>query len=294
MRDIDSYDRFHRHIRAWAKREISNLMVVGRGGFGKSWSVETVLEHLPHHWFSAKVSPLFLYRELCDHPDWPVVFDDVGSVLRNAQLIEMFKNLCEDGVSTLRWATTTKLLDGRPTSFRCSSPVIVLLNRLPEKNEDVLAILDRFDGINFVPTKAQVIAYMMTYFPEDAEIINLLAQLPVTASMRALKFARQWAGSTEVNMNVELLSEFGAPKGVVPLMDIMAKYPKKEWCRRFVETTGLGERTYQRHKLIAEDLLDARKSPDACRIVKLKPVQPTKPDDDDGQSDTGFSFRVPA
>lgn len=294
MRDIDNYDRFHKHIRAWAKREISNLIVLGEPGFGKSWAVETVLEAQPHHWFSAKVSPLFVYRELCDHPNWPVVFDDVGSTLRTAEFVDMFKNLCEDGVSTLRWATTTKLLEDRPNSFRCSSPVIVLLNRLPEKNADVQAILDRCDGINFVPTKAQVIAYMMTYFPEDTEIINLLAQLPVTASMRALKLARQWSSSTEVSMNVELLSEFGAPEGVVAVLDIMAKYPKKEWCRRFVETTPWGERTYQRHKLIADDFLNARKFPDACRIVRLKPVQPSKPDDDDRQSDTGFSFRVPA
>ncbi|MGD2111691.1 MAG: hypothetical protein PVI86_20130 [Phycisphaerae bacterium] len=295
MRKVEDYDRYHRHIQAWAKRDIDNLVVKGEPGFGKSWAAKTVLEGQPHHWFSARQSPLFVYRELCDQPDWPIVFDDVASLLRSADFVDMFKNLCEDGVATLRWGTTTAKLEGRPNTFRCSSPVLVLLNGIPEKNSDVRAILDRCDNIEFAPTKAQVIAYMRAYFPEDAEIIDLLAELPVLASMRALTKARRWKKADDLNLHEELLSEFGAPDGVVTLINIMEKHPKKEWCRRFVETTTLGERTYRRHKAIAEDLLAARKSPDACPIDRLKPVFPaTDGREENGHSDTGFSFRLPA
>ena len=289
MRRVETYERYHRHILAWAKRDIENLVVKGEAGFGKSWAAKTVLDGHPHHWLSAKQSPLFVYRELCDHPDWPIVFDDVASLLRSAEFVDMFKNLCEDGVATLRWGTTTKLLEGRPNSFQCASPVLILLNGIPKNNADVRAILDRCDAIEFTPTKAQVIAYMRAYFPEDAEIIDMLAELPVLASMRALTKARKWKNAGDLNWHEELLSEFPPPQGVIPLMDIMERFPKKEWCRRFVDATGLDERTYRRRKSIAEDLLAARKSPDVCPIVRLKPVPPPSPTDggdENGQSDT--------
>ncbi len=55
----------------------------------------------------------------------------------------MPKNLCERGPATLRWESNTPKLEGKPTSFQYTSPVLILLNTLPAKNPDLLAVLDR-------------------------------------------------------------------------------------------------------------------------------------------------------
>ena len=124
-----------------------------------------MLEGQPHHFFSARQTPIQVYRVLCRNPDWPVVFDDVSALLRDNNFVGMLKNLCEDSVKTLRWGTTTASREDLPTSFQCTSPVLILVNQIPLKNADVAAVLDRCDNITFAPTKSQVIAYMREYFP---------------------------------------------------------------------------------------------------------------------------------
>jgi GH24 family phage-related lysozyme (muramidase) len=59
---------------------------------------------------------------------------------------------CEDGVATIRWGSTTAKLKGRPTSFKYTSPVITLLNRVPEKNPNAEAAMDRCHNIERAQT----------------------------------------------------------------------------------------------------------------------------------------------
>ena len=49
MRKIETYDRFHRHIRAWAAREVDCLVVLGEAGTGKTHSYRDVLGNRSCH-----------------------------------------------------------------------------------------------------------------------------------------------------------------------------------------------------------------------------------------------------
>ena len=102
----------------------------------------------------------------------------------------MLKNLCERGPATIRWELSTPKLEGRVTSFKCTSPVLILPNTLPAKNPDLLAVLDRCHNFEFLPTKVQVIAYMREYFPNDGKLIDLMEELAVMTSLRTLMKAR--------------------------------------------------------------------------------------------------------
>ncbi len=113
-----------------------------------------------------------------------MVFDDVSSLLRDKTFLDLLKSLCERGVATLRWGTDTPKLGGRPKSFQCNAPVLILLNRIPARNPDLLAVMDRCHNFEFKPSKSQVIAYRREYFPADGELIDLLADLPVMPSVR--------------------------------------------------------------------------------------------------------------
>ena len=259
MRKIDTYGRFHRHIRAWAEREVDCLLVLGRPGFGKSSTVKQVLGDRPHHLFSARQAPIEVYKALYDAPTLPVVLDDVGSLLKDPHFIDMLKNLCEtEARKTLRWQTTTTKLDGRDTSFVCTSRVLILLNKVPDKNPDVQAILDRCDTIEFRPDKGEVIRRMRDVFPQDGGLVDLLAELPVLPSLRTLVKAKQWSKSRHLSLTEELFAECGVPEPVRALIGIMESHPEDDWRSLYVDATGLTDRSYRRHKVIAEEILAGR------------------------------------
>ena len=137
MRRIDTYDRFDRHVRAWAAGEIENLVVLGRPGVGKTWAVTHAVGDQPCNILSARQTPLKVYNRFYDHSTWPVIFDDVSALVHDNNFIDMLKSLCESGARAVRWGTTTDRLNGREKEFTYSSTVLILLNEIPEKNPDV-------------------------------------------------------------------------------------------------------------------------------------------------------------
>lgn len=271
MRKVTTYDRLHRHVRAWVDGEIDSLLVMGRAGTGKTHAYRNAMGSCSYHLFSARQSPLQLFCDLYDAPDRPVVLDDVSSLLTDNNFVDMLKGLCETGRKVIRRGTTTSKLDGRPRSFVCTSRVLIVLNRIPEQNPDVRAILDRCDAIEFAPTKAEVIARMRQVFPSDGPLIDLIAELSVLPSLRTLIKARTWARSRHLDLLEELFDECGVPPPVSALVNIMRTSPEDQWCRRYLAETGLTDRTYRRHRSIALELLDCRRSGDECPNVRGQP-----------------------
>ena len=269
MRTITTYGRFHRHIRAWAAGEIDPLLVLGPPGNGKTFAYEQALEDTPYHLFRARTTPINVYNELYDDPDKPVVLDDISSLLRDDNFLDLLKSLCESGGDRIvRWRTTTKLLQGRAQSFGCTSRVLIVLNDLPPKRPDVAAVLDRCDAIHFAPTKAEIIAQMRQAFPGDDELVDLIQRLAVLPSLRTLIKARKWCHSNHLDVVEELLSECQVSEEMHMLIQIMTRHPEREWCQRYVEATGMTERTYRRHKHLAAQVVECWTPEDSCPNVR--------------------------
>jgi hypothetical protein len=268
MRKIETYERFHRHIAAWLDREIDPVLVVGPPGVGKSHAYASRLGNRPYHRFGGRQTPLHVYKSLHDDPHLPVVLDDISALLQEDCFRDMLKGLCESGERNLHWGTTTSKLEGRPRSFRCTSPVLIVMNKIPARDADVAAILDRCDAIEFAPTKSDVITRMREVFPADDELIDLIAELPTLPSLRTLIKARRWQNSRHLRLVEELLAECGAPQAVVHLARIIENHPESEWCDRYVAETGLTDRTYRRHRRLALQLVDCRASPERCPDVR--------------------------
>jgi hypothetical protein len=228
MRKVTTYDRLHRHVRAWVEREIDCLLILGRPGTGKSHSFRDALAEQPHHLFSARKTPIQVFIELHDEPNSPVVFDDVSALLRDNNFLDMLKNLCETGTRTIRWGTSTPLLQGRANEFVCTAPVLIVLNRMPDDNAGIRAVFDRCDGIEFDPPKPEVIARMREVFPNDKELIELIAELPVIPSLRTLVKARRWQQSRHLDWRAELVAECGVPEAVNAPLEIMQAFSKTD------------------------------------------------------------------
>ncbi len=278
MRTIKQYGRYQRHINAWRDGDIEFLAVFGPPGVGKTHAYLACLGNRAYLRFGGRQSPLEVYKALHDAPHLPVVFDDVAALLRDDCFRDMLKGLCDAPPRIVRWATSTTRLDGRSTSVICTGPVLIVLNKLPSDDEDIAAVLDRFDAVRFQPSKEEIITRMRALWPADRELIDLLAELPGIPSLRTLVRARRWQRSPHLEVIEELLDECGAPQPVVLLATIMVSQPENTWCRTYRERTGLTDRSYRRHKRIAEQLVACRPA-EACPIVRAGPSPTSEPAD---------------
>jgi hypothetical protein len=269
IRIVNRYERYHRHLAAWVDRNVPTLLVMGPPGTGKSCGYRSALGNRPYYVFGGRQSPLQVYMAIHDDPDRPVVLDDIAALLRDDNFRDLLKGLCDTGERTIRWGTTTGKLQGRANAVVCTCPVLIVINGMPKRDPDLEAILDRCDAIRFEPTKVEIIARMRALWPEDQALIDLLAELPVMPSLRTLDKARRWARSPHLDLMEELLAECGVPEPVVRLVEIMETVPADEWCARYMAVTDLTDRTYRRHRPLAERLLATRKSGEGRPIVRI-------------------------
>ena len=58
---------------------------------------------------------------------------------------------------------------------------------------------------------------MWEIFPDDGDLIDLLAELPAIPSLRTLVKARKWQKSKHLSLIQELLDECGVPEPVAHL-----------------------------------------------------------------------------
>ena len=109
------------------------------------------------------------------------------------------------------------------------------------------------------------------------QLIGLLERAAVLPSLRTLIKARQWEQSQHLDLLEELMSECELPDGVHALIKIMAGHPEKEWCKRYVEETGLTDRSYRRHKEKATQIVECQATQDRCPNVRSGSVSDLAP-----------------
>ena len=79
-------------------------------------------------------------------------------------------------------------------------------------------------------------------------------------TLRTLVKARRWQRSKHLNLVEELFAECGVPQPVATLVNIMESMPEGEWCSAYLTATKLTDRTYRRHRLLAEQIVACRRS----------------------------------
>ena len=155
----------YKELSEWFERwglGCSNFIVLeSEGGLGKTSIMFETLKGQKFHYFNTHVTPVAMYIQLVNRPELPIVFDDVDGLTDEPVKVALMKQLCETRVrKKVQWTSTTKLLEDYPQSFETSAPVLVLTNRMKNRDPAIGALLDRGDHLYFKPTLDEVLAYI--------------------------------------------------------------------------------------------------------------------------------------
>lgn len=170
---IKTYKELQEFIVKMNEREINLVIVESRGGLGKTYSVESMLDDPLI--FKGHATPLEVYMTLYRNPNRLVVFDDVDSYLNNKSAVAIMKQMTDTKETKDIHYSTSVTYEGQkvPKSFKSNCRVVILCNKIRVEDKDMKAVLTRGFHIKFVPDNREVYSALCK-FAKDKQILGYL------------------------------------------------------------------------------------------------------------------------
>lgn len=152
---ITSYDELSQYTRAFAKGDITFLLLVGSPGSGKSSQLKHDLCRYPHAWIDNHASNMGLYCSVYEANNSPVVLDDINHLFKSKMACSLMKALTQtEEKRSVSWESTSKALAERkvPRRFEASSAICLIANQWVGSDPDMAAIQDRSLPVAFYPS----------------------------------------------------------------------------------------------------------------------------------------------
>ena len=175
---LRTYDDARFWLTRYAEGAFSLLFLVGRPGISKSQMALQAIGDWPHAFFECHATKLAFYCKLFKHRNQLVVIDDEVNFVKDPGKLALMNSLCQTNpVKTLRWDSTTKILDkwGVPPEFTTSSSVLVITNRLRNISPQTAAMIDRGLPLHFQPSSAEIHREVANWFT-DRETYDFIGQ----------------------------------------------------------------------------------------------------------------------
>lgn len=198
---VTSYNALGQYLRGFRDGHLNLLVIHGRPGKGKTEIARSILPDA-HYIRGGNVSEFKLYCELYQHRDEDFVFDDLDHIYRHCEMVRLLKALCDTrSPKEIRWVTAAGALKTAkiPTKFETNSRLVMICNDWRNLNENIDALENRGDVIEFAPPAAALHQYVAGWFHDD-EISNfigehlLLARERLSARDYTLSVGRRLAG----------------------------------------------------------------------------------------------------
>ena len=230
MITIKKYKELYEYFNAFGDKKLNLLIVVSRGGLGKTFiAEESLIQHGPII-FTGHVTPLGMYRELQqrnkEERNFICIFDDVDTLMLNKTNIALLKQLCdtrEDKI--IRYVTTSPILSGLQPEFETSCKVLMLMNDIKTEDKNLNALLTRAHFVNFDPPDIEIINQIKT-FGDDKEIlkfIELYAPFSKSLNFRVYKRATELK-SVKLDWKQEVINELNVDARLFEIETLLRKY----------------------------------------------------------------------
>lgn len=219
-----------KYIVSFRQKKINLIVIVSRGGLSKSYTVEEALLEEAPLIFTGHVTPLTMYRELWikteEEKDCFVVFDDVDTLVMNKTNVALLKQICDTREEkTVRYSSSSGLLQGAPREFETSCKTILLTNTLRPKDPNIKALMTRGHFINFIPTNESILEQLESW-AQDKEILAFFGQFVHFAknfNMRTYKLAEELKKSG-IEWKKFVVAELEIDKSLLEIHELLQKY----------------------------------------------------------------------
>jgi len=155
---VETPEELAKYVRGVKDGVITSLVIVERGGTGKSSLVRDILPEDAEDgaaWKSGRITPVKFYLHLYENCDRTIVLDDAPDIARNLTLAGLLRQLCETRpVRTVSWDTQNRAFEQNdvPTSFATTSRFVMITNRWMDGHEEVEALETRCKIVRYEPT----------------------------------------------------------------------------------------------------------------------------------------------
>lgn len=230
MIKLTTYKDLYSYIAAFGRKKLNLLVVISRGGLGKSFISEDALIEQGPLIFTGHVTPLRLYTELLqrneEERDFITIFDDVDSLMLNKTNVALLKQICDTREDkTIKYFTTSPILKNMKSEFETSCKVLMLMNDIETDDKNLNALLTRAHIIDFVPSDLEILKYMRT-FGQDKEVLDFIktyAPFSKTLNLRIYKRAEELK-SVDLNWKQEVINELNVDKRLFEVQTLMNTY----------------------------------------------------------------------
>lgn len=230
MTEIKTYKALHNYIGAFGKKQLNLLVVVSRGGLGKTFiSEDSLIEHGPLV-FTGHVTPLSMYKELFqrneEEKDFIVIFDDVDTLVMNKTNVALLKQLCDTREEkTIKYFTTSHLLKNLHSSFETSCKVLMLMNDVKTGEKNLDALLTRAHLVHFNPSDVEILKELKRFAQDKliVDFIELYAPLSKQLNFRVYKRAEELKNS-ELEWKTVVIDELGVDKRLFEIEMLLRTY----------------------------------------------------------------------
>ena len=133
--------------------------LVGRPGTSKSWTVRTELEKYEEPWAfqNARMTPMGLFDFLANHPEHTIVLDDIGTLFKSDQAMQILMAALDGNPSKPR--TVTYKSKDKDLHFQFSGTIIAISN-VPLRHDPLAQALgSRIVVLEHEPTDDELAAY---------------------------------------------------------------------------------------------------------------------------------------
>lgn len=217
-------------MQAFGEKQLNLLVVVSRGGLGKTFIAEDALIEQSPLIFSGHVTPLAMYAELLnrngEEKDFIAVFDDVDALMLNKTNVALLKQLCDTREEkTIKYTTTSPILKELPKEFETSCKILMLMNTLKTDDKNLDALLTRAHLIYFNPPDTEIMRHLKT-FGEDDEILDFIqtyAPFSKTLNLRVYTRAVELK-KVKLDWKQEIANELNIDKRLIEFEDLLKKY----------------------------------------------------------------------
>jgi hypothetical protein len=173
---VRTYAAFENYVRAFSKRHLNLLILLGGPGLAKSQTVRRIVAD-DVCWIEGNATAFAMYVRLFRNRDRLVVIDDVDNLYSDRAAVRLLKCLCQtDPVKHIAWESAAARLEreGVPRSFETTSKVVLIANQWRTLNGNVEAVQDRGHVILFSPTAEEVHNQVSCWFT-DREVLEWFA-----------------------------------------------------------------------------------------------------------------------